>query len=125
MAEVTRCPYCRTGWEVDEAVTCDGCSTVSHRDCWTENHGCAVLGCTRSPEAQAAAQHAAQVARTAPPQPGGWPVPPVPPAAPPAPLPPAPVAPGAPPPGWHPDPYGSPGLRWWDGTAWTGHLRAR
>jgi Protein of unknown function (DUF2510)/Domain of unknown function (DUF4190) len=26
-----------------------------------------------------------------------------------------------PPPGWYPDPLGESSLRWWDGTAWTGH----
>lgn len=25
--------------------------------------------------------------------------------------------------GWYPDPAGGPGLRWWDGQQWTGHLR--
>jgi uncharacterized membrane protein YhaH (DUF805 family) len=27
-------------------------------------------------------------------------------------------------PGWHPDPYGSGGLRYWSGTAWTEHVAA-
>jgi hypothetical protein len=27
-------------------------------------------------------------------------------------------------PGWHPDPMGGGGLRWWDGTAWTEHTAA-
>ncbi|QBI20737.1 DUF805 domain-containing protein [Egibacter rhizosphaerae] len=27
-----------------------------------------------------------------------------------------------PPPGWHADPYGLPGQRWWDGDSWTEHV---
>jgi len=41
-------------------------------------------------------------------------------------LPPQPQAPAAPvaavPAGWHPDPYGGGGLRYWDGARWTEHV---
>ncbi len=32
-----------------------------------------------------------------------------------------PVPPPLVPPGWHPDPTGRPGLRWWDGVGWSGY----
>lgn len=31
----------------------------------------------------------------------------------------------APPPGWYPDPAGTSRLRWWEGTDWSDHYRAR
>jgi len=31
--------------------------------------------------------------------------------------------PAAPPPGWYPDPYGPPALRWWDGIQWCSQTR--
>lgn len=41
---------------------------------------------------------------------------------PPAPAP--PPSPSAQPPGWYGDPWDEGGLRYWDGSAWTGHVRA-
>lgn len=36
----------------------------------------------------------------------------------------APTPTAAPAPGWYADPWGGQGLRWWDGSAWTGHTSA-
>jgi len=36
-----------------------------------------------------------------------------------------PVAAPISPPGWHPDPYGQPVLRWWDGYRWTEQTHGR
>jgi hypothetical protein len=44
------CPYCLAGLaDSDDVVPCPGCHTVLHRECWEENGGCAVYGCTHAP----------------------------------------------------------------------------
>lgn len=106
MAEGARCPYCRGSWEPEEAALCPGCGTVTHRDCWLENRGCAILGCSESPDhAYGAATPARTTASADPTHVAGA----------------GAVGPATPPPGWHADPYGGPDLRWWDGNEWTSH----
>jgi Prokaryotic RING finger family 1 len=41
------CPYCRT--EVDNSVRCPICTTPHHPECWEENGGCTVFGCSEAP----------------------------------------------------------------------------
>jgi len=44
------CPYCRT--PVDDAANrhdCAGCGTPHHADCYAENGGCTVFGCSQAP----------------------------------------------------------------------------
>lgn len=44
------CPYCRE--EVtpgDVATVCPTCGTPHHTDCWNENGGCTVFGCSQAP----------------------------------------------------------------------------
>src|SRR5579863_548701 len=45
------CPYCRTAIEPDsgEQLLCTGCGTPHHADCYTENGGCTVFGCSAAP----------------------------------------------------------------------------
>lgn len=45
------CPYCRMSIDTaTEAVTvCPSCATPHHRDCWAENEGCTVFGCSSAP----------------------------------------------------------------------------
>lgn len=46
----TVCPYCRAGFEPDEEVThCPACGTPHHADCFAENGGCTIFGCTAAP----------------------------------------------------------------------------
>jgi hypothetical protein len=33
----------------EQLTTCSGCGAVYHSDCWEENQGCAVYGCTEVP----------------------------------------------------------------------------
>jgi TM2 domain-containing membrane protein YozV len=44
------CPYCRTkiGGE-DGPMVCEGCGTAHHADCYAENGGCTIFGCSRAP----------------------------------------------------------------------------
>ncbi|MBI4860086.1 MAG: hypothetical protein HY815_07455 [Candidatus Riflebacteria bacterium] len=47
---VRRCGVCSTGMDQTEAaVSCPACSAAYHKDCWDENRGCAVYGCTAVP----------------------------------------------------------------------------
>lgn len=40
------CPYCQTEVKESEAILCPLCGMPYHSECWTENGGCAVYGCT-------------------------------------------------------------------------------
>jgi len=48
------CPYCRAAIEPGEADTllCPGCGTPHHADCFEENGGCTVFGCSAAPAAE-------------------------------------------------------------------------
>ena len=44
------CPHCRTVIKATaEAVICPECRSAHHRQCWEQNGGCAVPGCTAQP----------------------------------------------------------------------------
>ena len=44
------CPYCRSPFEPeDESVSCEACATPHHSDCYAENNGCTVFGCSKAP----------------------------------------------------------------------------
>jgi hypothetical protein len=44
------CPYCRTKVSAgDPLVACEGCGTVHHADCYAENGGCTIFGCSKAP----------------------------------------------------------------------------
>jgi TM2 domain-containing membrane protein YozV len=48
MAEV--CPYCRGPLLTEEPATvCEGCSTRHHAECYEENGGCTIFGCSKAP----------------------------------------------------------------------------
>ena len=50
MAELV-CPYCRMPFDETgpAKVFCTACGTPHHEDCYQENGGCTVFGCTRAP----------------------------------------------------------------------------
>lgn len=44
------CPYCRARIADDElSLACEGCGTVHHADCYAENGGCTIFGCSKAP----------------------------------------------------------------------------
>jgi len=45
------CPYCRTAVapETDQLMSCRGCGTPHHRECYEENGGCTLFGCKFAP----------------------------------------------------------------------------
>lgn len=53
-AEAPLCPICQTALGPDEAATaCPECGTAYHAECWEENGGCAVYGCSQVPPTDA------------------------------------------------------------------------
>src|SRR4051812_41161988 len=45
-----RCAYCQTAIKDDEArAACQECHAEYHTDCWNENGGCAMYGCSAVP----------------------------------------------------------------------------
>src|SRR6201998_1590108 len=48
MTEV--CPYCRAPISAaDSSLECEGCGTRHHTDCYAENGGCTIFGCSKAP----------------------------------------------------------------------------
>jgi hypothetical protein len=46
------CPYCQFPLKSGAAASaCPACGSVHHTECWTDNAGCAVLGCEQGPTA--------------------------------------------------------------------------
>jgi hypothetical protein len=44
------CPYCRTAInDGDPSLLCEGCGTRHHSDCYAENGGCTIFGCSMAP----------------------------------------------------------------------------
>ena len=44
------CPYCRAPFETEDEITiCEACATPHHADCYSENGGCTVFGCSKAP----------------------------------------------------------------------------
>jgi len=44
------CPYCRTKIAAEDGpILCEGCGTAHHADCYAENGGCTIFGCSKAP----------------------------------------------------------------------------
>ncbi len=51
MTAAAVCPYCRGPIETDseQPKVCEGCGTPHHADCYEENSGCTIFGCSEAP----------------------------------------------------------------------------
>ena len=78
------CPYCRAPFEPEDEITiCEACATPHHADCYSENGGCTVFGCSKAPVDEPKISVTASEARhvpypSAPPGPTTVPTPPPP-----------------------------------------------
>ena len=43
------CPFCRTPIEGEDVSCCPDCDTPHHLECWMDNNGCSVAGCSQAP----------------------------------------------------------------------------
>jgi TM2 domain-containing membrane protein YozV len=44
------CPYCRSKIVAEDGpMVCEGCGTAHHPDCYAENGGCTIFGCSKAP----------------------------------------------------------------------------
>ena len=76
------CPYCRTDIGVeDNPLLCEGCGSAHHADCYAENGGCTIFGCSKAPgdEPKVSVSTPELVAAAAPAAPGQRRMPPPPP----------------------------------------------
>jgi hypothetical protein len=47
------CPYCRGEISPSEHLSCSTCKSPHHEECWQENGGCTVYGCSEAPADEA------------------------------------------------------------------------
>lgn len=51
--DVVVCTYCRTPiGPAEPATKCSDCNSTYHEECWSENGGCGVYGCSKVPEVE-------------------------------------------------------------------------
>src|SRR6185312_2086136 len=51
MSDAILCPYCRMPFDAQgpPKIYCSACGMPHHEDCYQENQGCTVFGCSRAP----------------------------------------------------------------------------
>jgi hypothetical protein len=61
------CPYCRFALKQGAPVTsCPACHAIHHEECWGDNHGCAIVGCSTAPSQATSAASTGQPAPSPP-----------------------------------------------------------